>query len=249
MVNLKQMSLFSNILIYGFLSGIATIIGIYIVLAKENWARKNSVYLISFSAGVLLATAIGHLLPEAQVLQPNALIWFLVSFVFFYIIEHGLILHACNEAKECEVHHPIDRIAIIGMALHSLLDGIIIGVGFEISSSLGLIATLSVLLHRLPDGIAMTSVLLHSHYPRQKTLFYTWMVALAAPVGAVLSFFLLKNIGTPVLGILVALAAGSFLYVAASDLIPEIHRKSRLANIVLVVLGIVFPFIVKIIFG
>lgn len=139
------MNLFLNILIYGILSGVATILGIYLVLAKESWARKNSVYLISFSAGVLLATAVGHLLPEAQILQPNALIWFLISFVFFYIVEHGLILHACNEGHDCEVHHPIDRIAIIGMGLHSLLDGIIIGVGFEISPSLGLIATLSVL--------------------------------------------------------------------------------------------------------
>lgn len=242
------MNIFTNIFIYGLLSGVATIAGIYLVLAKESWARKNSVYLISFSAGVLLATAIGHLLPEAEILQPNALIWFLISFVFFYIVEHGLILHACNEGHSCEVHHPIDRIAITGMGIHSLLDGIIIGVGFEISASLGLIATLSVLLHRLPDGIAMTSVLLHSDYSRKKTLFYTWIVALAAPVGAILSYFFLGNVSEEPLGILVALAAGSFLYVAASDLIPEIHRKSRFANIILVILGIIFPFVVKIIF-
>lgn len=95
----------------------------------------------------------------------------------------------------------------------------------------------------------MTSVLLHSHYERKKTLFFTWLVALAAPIGAILSYFLLAGINSSILGILVAVAAGSFLYVAASDLIPEIHKKSRFANIILVILGIIFPFIVKMIFG
>lgn len=238
------MSLFLNILIYGLLSGIATIAGIYLVLSKEEWAKRNSVYLISFSAGVLLATAIGHLLPEANEIQNNALLWFLASFVLFYIIEHGFVMHACNEGHHCEVH-PIDKVAIAGMGLHSLLDGIIIGVGFEISMSLGIIATFSVLLHRLPDGIAITSILIHSQYKRPKILLYTWLIALAAPVGAILSFFFLNGLNPATLGILVAMAAGSFLYVAASDLIPEIHRKSGFFNIILVILGIVFPFIVK----
>lgn len=239
------MNLFSNILIYGLLSGLATVAGIYLVLSKESWAKRNSVYLISFSAGVLLATAMGRLMPEALSLEPNALLWFLVSFIFFYIVEHGLILHSCNEHSHCEVHHPIDQIALIGMGLHSLMDGIIIGVGFEVSPSLGIIATISVLLHRLPDGIAMTSILVHSHYKRSKTLLYTWIVAMAAPVGAIASFFFLKNVNEAVLGIIVALAAGSFIYIAASDLIPEIHRKSNFANIVLVLLGAAIPFIVK----
>lgn len=238
------MSEFYNILVYGIVAGLATIAGIYLVLAKEPWARRNSIYLITFSTGVLLATAIGHLLPEAQNLQPGALIWFLVSFISFYIIEHGLILHACNEGGDCEVH-PIDRIALVGMGLHSLLDGIIIGVGFEISASLGVIATLSVLLHRLPDGIAITSVLLHSHYDKRKTIIYTWMVALLAPIGAVASFLFLQNVKPDILGILVALAAGSFLYVAASDLVPEIHKKGKFLNIILIILGVLFPFVVK----
>lgn len=242
------MNEFFNVFVYGLIAGLATIAGIYLVLAREPWARQNSIYLITFSAGVLLATAIGHLLPEAQVLQPGALIWFLVSFIVFYIIEHGLILHACHEGESCEVH-PIDRIALAGMGLHSLLDGIIIGVGFEISASLGVIATLSVLLHRLPDGIAITSVLLHSDYPKQKTIIYTWIIALLAPVGAIGAFLFLQNVRTDVLGILVALAAGSFLYVAASDLVPEIHKKGKFLNIILIILGVLFPFVIKMLLG
>lgn len=234
-----------NVLFYGGLAGLATIAGIYLVLAKESWARRRSVYLISFSAGVLLATAIGHLLPEAQELNPNALIWFLVSFIFFYIVEHGIILHACKENGDCEVH-PIDTIALLGIGFHSLLDGIVIGVGFEISFSLGLIATLSVLLHELPEGISTVSILLHSGYQRNKAVFYSWLVALATPLGAILSYATIRTIKEPILGALLAVAAGSFLYVAASDLIPEIHRKSRLFNIILVILGVLLPFFIRI---
>lgn len=238
------MNQFLNVAIYGLLAGLATIAGIYLVLAKEPWARRNTIYLISFSAGVLLSVAIGHLLPEAQELSPHALIWFLASFIFFYIIEHGIILHSCRENGECPVH-PIDKIALLGIGFHSLLDGVVIGVGFEISFSLGIIATLSVLLHELPEGISTVSVLLHSGYDRKKAVFYSWLVALATPFGAILSYLLVKNISQNILGALLAIAAGSFLYVAASDLIPEIHKKSKFFNIILIILGVLFPFVVK----
>ncbi|MBM2820466.1 MAG: Zinc transporter ZupT [Candidatus Berkelbacteria bacterium] len=236
-----------KIVIYGILAGAATIVGIYLVLFKEPWARKNSIYLISFSAGVLISVALLNLMPEAQILSKNALVWFLASFILFYILEHVIILHSCREGQHCEVH-PIDQIALLGMGFHSLLDGIIIGVGFEVSSALGVIATLSVILHKLPDGISMISILLHSEYERKKAVNYSWIVALATPIGAIGSFLLAKNLSENLLGILIAIAAGSFLYISAADLIPEIHKKSKILNIILVVLGVLFPFVVKLLF-
>lgn len=242
------MNQLGNVLIYGTLAGLTTLIGVYLVLAKESWSRRHSILLISFSAGVLLSVGLGHLLPEAQTLVANAPFWLLASFVFFYIIEHGLILHTCFESGECEAH-PIDRIALIGLGFHSLLDGIVIGVSFEISVVLGIVATLSVILHKLPDGISMSSILLHSGYDRQRTLFFSYLVAAATPIGAVASYLLLRDIAPNILGILLAVAAGSFLYVAATDLIPEIHKKSQVLNIVLVILGIAFPFLVRALFN
>lgn len=238
------MNQFWSVLIYSLLAGLATIVGIYLVLFKEIWARKNSIFLISFSAGVLLSVAISHLLPEAQSLSDNVLIWFLGSFLFFYIVEHGIILHSCREKDTCEVH-PIDKIALMGIGFHSLLDGIIIGVGFEISYALGIIAALSVLLHELPEGISTISILLHSGYERKRAIFYSWLVALSTPLGALGAYLVIGDISKNILGILLAIAAGSFLYVAAADLIPEIHKKSRILNIVLVILGILFPFVVR----
>ena len=234
------MSQFLQIAIYSILAGAATIAGIYLVLRKEDWARKNSIFLISFSAGVLLSVAVIHLLPEALDLSKNALLWFLGSFILFYIIEHSIILHSCREEDNCEVHS-IDKVALLGIGFHSLLDGIVIGVGFEISFALGIMATLSVLLHELPEGISTISILLHSNYSKKKAIFYSWLVAVATPIGAIGSYFFIRGIGENVLGILLAIAAGSFFYVAASDLIPELHNKSRFLNIVLIIIGILFP--------
>lgn len=237
------MSNFYAVFLYGILAGISTILGMYIVLFREAWARKNTIYLISFSAGVLISVALSQLMPEAISLETNALMWFLFSFVFFYILEHSIIMHSCHEGETCEVH-PIDRIALIGMGFHSLLDGLIIGIGFEISSFFGIIATITVLLHKLPDGISMVSILLHSEYKRRKAINYSWIVAAATPVGAIIGYLLVKDVPESVLGILIAIAAGSFLYVSAADLIPEIHKKSKILNIVLVILGVLFPFII-----
>lgn len=235
-----------SIIIYGLLAGLATILGLYLVMAREKWVRKNSIYLISFSAGVLLAVVFSHILPEALDLNGNVLIWVLVSFIAFYVLEHVLVMHSCREGEHCEVH-PIDKIAILGMSFHSLLDGIIIGVGFEVSSALGIVAAIAVIMHKIPDGISMTSILLHSEYPKNRAIKYSYLVALATPIGAIGGYFLFQGVGTDILGLLLAIAAGSFLYLASADLIPEIHKKSQFSNIIFFVIGALLPFLLKLI--
>ncbi len=218
--------------------------GMYLVLAKESWARKNTIYLISFSAGVLLSVAFSRLVPESLSLNKNALLWLVGGFVFFYILEHLIIIHSCQENEECVVH-PIDKIALLGMGFHSLLDGVIIGVGFEISAALGILTTIAVLLHKLPDGISMISILLYNNYERKEAIRYSVIVALLTPIGAILSFVFFKELATEILGVFLAIAAGSFLYIASADLIPEIHKKSKVLNIILLILGIIMPFLVE----
>lgn len=235
--------LFLNTLIFGSLSGLATLVGIYLIVRKEKWAQKNLIYLISFSAGVLLSFSFIHLLPEALTETPEALLLTLLSFLSFYILEHALTLHTCKEGKDCETHETFTLVSWVGLLVHSLIDGIVIGAGFEVSFALGILSTLAVLLHELPEGISSMAVMLYGGYNlRQATIYSVW-VALATPVGAVLSFAVLRKTSSSVLGMLLAVAAGSFLYVAASDLIPEIHKKSRGLNIVLTLAGALVPFL------
>ncbi|MEE9613586.1 MAG: ZIP family metal transporter [Thermodesulfobacteriota bacterium] len=216
--------------------------GASLVLARHEWATKNSVLFVSFSAGVVLAAAFNHLLPEALLANPDALTVVLLTLVGFYILEHVLAIHSCRE-HECEVHS-IGVPAFAGIALHSLMDGVVIGVGFEAGPSIGLAASAGVVLHKIPVGIAITSILLHSGYEKGKTALMAGVVALATPLGALGAYLLIRELAAPVLGALLAFSAGSFIYIGAADLLPETHKKLNPANILLVLAGVVLVYII-----
>jgi len=242
-------TIFLNILIFGSLAGLATFFGIFLVVKKEKWVRNNLIYLLSFSAGILLSFSLIHLLPEALELNNQGYFWALGSFFVFYLLEHLLGIHHCEEEKECRSHETFSLVSWIGLLVHSLIDGVVIGAGFEVSRSLGILSTLAVLLHELPEGISSMSVMLYSgHTIKEATRQSSW-VALATPIGALGTYFLLRNIDRSLLGIMLAIAAGSFLYVAASDLIPEIHKKSKIFNIFLTLLGILIPVLIQRLIG
>lgn len=243
------MTPFLNVLIFGSLAGLATLLGICLIVKKEKWAQQNLIYLISFSAGVLLSFAFNHLLPSALEQNKSALFITLISFLSFYLLEHGLSVHECHKEKDCETHQTFTLVTWAGLMVHSLIDGLIIGVGFEVSFSLGILSTLAVLLHRLPDGISSMAVMLYGGYSISQATKYSALVSVITPIGAIFSYFVFKGATGDLVGLLLAVAAGSFLYVAASDLIPEIHKKSKWGNIFLTLLGSLVPFLVEKLFG
>ncbi len=227
-----------QVLIAGSFAGAATFAGMSMVLVKEAWSRRNSATLVSFAAGVLLGVGFLHILPEAMELNPNAPLFVVLAFVLFYFLEHHLLIHAGHEEQHhvnldiddchsdcCLRPHPMGFVAFIGMGLHSAIDGVIIGTGFEVSYDLGLLAALGVIAHEVPEGIAMIAILLHYGWKRRSAIQLTSFVALATPGSAILTFALVHNISTQLLGALLAMAGGSFVYIAASDLIPESHRS------------------------
>lgn len=230
-----------SVIFFGSVAGAATFIGMYLVLARADWSRRNSASLVSYSAGVLLGVGILHVLPEAQELTGIAPAFVLVSFVLFYFLEHHLFFHASHEELHhvsldvaaghdecCANPHPLGVIAFAGMTLHSLIDGMIIGTGFEVGSEVGLLSALAVIAHEVPEGVAMLSILLHYGYARRTAVIFTATVALATPCGAIVTYALVRHLDPAFLGALMALAAGSFIYIAASDLIPESHRARGL---------------------
>ena len=231
-----------NIIIYSALAGISTLVGIYLVLKREKWALKNSMLLVSFSGGVILTAAFLNILPEAIEINNNSLAYVLITLIVFYIVEHSMMIHSCPEGK-CE-SHPMGWLGFFGIGFHSLLDGVAIGAGFEASFSLGVVATVGVLLHELPEGITITSLLLHTGFSRKKTIILTWIVAAATPIGAIGSYFLLKDVSRELLGFFLAITAGSFIYVGASDLLPETHKNSDKRNILSVISGVLLIYIV-----
>jgi zinc transporter ZupT len=230
-----------NSVTYSTIAGLASVAGIYILLANEKWALKNSILFISFAAGVMLTVAFTNILPKAIEINDDALIIVLITLFAFYVLEHILMIHSCQEG-ECETH-PMGWIGFIGIGFHSFMDGMVIGVGFEAGFSLGMAASAGVLLHKLPVGMNITALLLHAGYGRRKTVLMSLLVAVATPVGAIMAYLLFRGISVEVLGILLAASAGSFIYVGAADLLAETHKNSRKLNIILVIAGGILVYI------
>ncbi len=240
-----------NALLFSGIAGAATLAGISIVQVRQDLAIKYSHYVNSFAAGALISLALAHLIPESVDMVDNALFAVLASFIAFYLLEIVLVFHSGSAIHYVE-HFPRRSYAkgpviFSGFLLHSFVDGVIIAIGFEGSFQLGLFAAGGVILHELPEGITSFTMLMRSVKERT-ALVLSVAVALATPIGAVIALGPLSGISEAGLGIMMALAGGSFLYVAASDLIPETHEGDVLRNFsffligasFLVVLGIVF---------
>jgi len=224
---------FLSVLLYSGLAGAATLLGIYLVLRAETWIQRRTVYLISFAAGALIAISLLDIVPEAFELNEFGLHWALLSFIAFYALEKSVVVHAghedilaCDLESEEHRRHSFGLMSFLGIGFHSLLDGVVIGAGFADSHITGIVTTIGVTLHEFPEGLSILSILLHAGFERARAIVYSAAVALATPVGAVAGFLFLRGIGPDVLGALLGIAAGSFLYIAASDLLPETHRQT-----------------------
>jgi zinc and cadmium transporter len=241
----------THILFFSTLAAAAFFLGTGLVWTQEAWCRRNTPALLAFSAGVMLAVGFMHILPEAVELTTAANYLFLLTFVAFYGLEQLLILHPDREGllhtdidtpnshdTHCANPHALGGVALAGMSLHSLLDGLIIGVGFEIDLEIGIISTLAIIVHKLPAGVSIASILLHYGYHKSKALIFTAVVAFATPVGAISAHLFLKHLPLSILGMLMAVAAGSFVYIAAADLIPESHREPGPKGVIALLSGI-----------
>lgn len=231
-----------TVLFYGCLAGIATLLGIYLMRKKQEWAIKRSHYVNSFAAGLILAIAFFHLIPEAVELSEIAAPVIFLGFFLFYMMENFLVIHSGSELH----YHPNDPclshtssvtgvMAFSGLVLHSLIDGLIIGVGFELSTELGLLAAFAVISHEVPEGI--TSFALINETMPEKASLLSAIVAIATPIGALFSLLFIQNLSDDIIGILLGLAAGTFIYVAASDLIPHTHGNQNFRTLISFLVG------------
>lgn len=231
--------------IASFIAGLSTIVGVQLVRRWPDWTRRNALAVLSFAVGVILAASFFELLPEAQALTASWPYWVLGAILALYLIEHIITIHGNREHYQPEFHS-VGIVSVLGIGIHSLVDGIVIGVGFEVSLTLGLIASVAVIAHELAEGVFSYTLLIHDQVAESRATFYSWLVALATPVGTLLTVLVTRDVPASVLGVLLAIAAGSFIYVGGSDLVPETHRKQpKLANIALVLAGVAFVLLIS----
>lgn len=202
--------------------GVAVLAGGMIPLLL-HWTRAHLPALLSLSGGIMLGAALLHLLPEAYaVVGARSGIWILAGFVFLYAFEKFFTVHIC-EALSCEVHS-VGMAAFIGMAIHTLTDGVALGAGMSMDG-VGWIVFLSIFLHKLPSAFALTSILLHSEYRQRTIVLLQGIFFLMVPLGALLVHFLFAVSDASLLGRTIGFSTGTFLHISLSDIIPEVHRS------------------------
>ncbi len=215
-----------SIILANFLISLGGILGVFTLALGEKKLQKILLFLVSLSAGTLMGGAFLHLLPEAlEEIAPDRLFpTVLISFCIFFCIEKLLHWRHCHEL-DCDVHS-IGYMNLIGDGVHNFLDGMVIAAAFMTSTELGIITTLAVALHEIPQEISDFGVLLHSGWSKKRALIANYLVAAAAIVGGIVGFFLIEQVEM-LHQVLVPFAAGGFLYIAASDLLPEIRREKH----------------------
>lgn len=241
------MELKYNIVFYSTLAGLSTLLGVILVIFKERLILKYSHYVNSLAAGLILGITFFHLFPESMELTPHALLFIFIGFLLFYLMESGMVIHSGAEIHFKERHHPQHSRGVImftGLFSHSFIDGIIIGVGFEVEPKLGILTALGVILHEFPEGVTTFSLLINS-IKRTTALKMSVAVAVATPLGALISLIFIGGLSDSIVGFLLAMAGGSFLYIAASDLIPETHEAKKYQNAGFLLLGTVCLYLIS----
>lgn len=233
------------ILISTFLVSSIAFIGILALAIREKLLNKILLTLVSLSAGVLMGGAFLHLIPEAIEFGSNIFLYVLAGFVLFFFIEKLLHWRHCHKEK-CPIH-TFAYMNLIGDSIHNFIDGLIIAAGFVMDFQLGIVTTLAVALHEIPQEIGDFGVLVYGGFNKFKALLINFICALTAIVGGLVGYFL-SNYAQFVI-FLLPFAAGGFIYIAASDLIPEIKKelglKKSMLNFCIFILGILIMYAVK----
>lgn len=238
------MSVWGATLISVTIVSLISLIGVVTLIFNREWLQRSLLLLVSFSVGGLFGDAFIHLMPEAYRtlgfgLSTSLLI--MLGIVLFFTIEKFIFWRHCHVAP-CATHqHPLVTMNLIGDAVHNLIDGMIIGASFSVSIPLGVATTIAVILHEIPHELGNFGVFLHGGLSVKRALAYNFFSALTAIAGAVAALV----VGEHVEGfsqIMVPITAGGFIYVAGSDIIPELKHDAKLSasfwQLVSILLGV-----------
>lgn len=229
------MDILGYIILFTLLGSVVALVGGVLLLIKEKLAVKISHFLASFAAGALLGTAFFDLLPEASKHvqkggETNIFLWTLIGILAFFLLERFIHwFHHHHDYNEVDLKKEVKSIVplvILGDSVHNFIDGVVIAATFLFSIPLGIVTTLAVAAHEIPQEIGDFGILLHKGMKRGRVLLVNFLSALVALVGALLTYMIGESIES-FLPILLSLSAGFFIYIAASDLIPEIHSEDK----------------------
>jgi zinc transporter ZupT len=224
-------------LLFAFAAAWANVLG-GVLVTSHKWARRSLRYFIAVGSGFMLGTVFLEMMPESLALTQSAPALILVGYLIVHMFEHAFAshLHFGEETHHDELVNPVVGIsALVGMLVHTFFDGVAIGAGFIISPGVGILIFMAILLHKIPDGFTISSIVITSGYSKQRAL------AAAASLGlsTLLGVMAVHMVGNGV-NYALPISTGSTLYVAATDLMPEVNREMgvRMAFVVFAGMGL-----------
>ena len=242
-----------HIIIATFSIALIAFIGVFALALKEKLLNKILLFLVSLSAGALMGGAFLHLIPEAIEKAEEANLdifgFILVGFILFFLIEKVLHWRHCHKGK-CDVH-TFHYMNLIGDSVHNFIDGLIMSASFMVSLPLGLTTTIAIAAHEIPQEIGDFGVLIYGGFEKKKAIVLNFAVALTVVAGGIVGYFISKSI-EPAVMFLLPFAAGGFIYIAATDLVPEIKKevniKKSMLTMLIFICGILIMWLTKVAF-
>ncbi len=219
----------AQIYLYSFgsvlLVSLISLIGLFTFSIREESLKKILLFLVSFSAGALFGDAFIHLLPEAAEsgISLEVSLSVLGGIILFFILEKFIHWRHCHIPTSPHHPHPLAFMNLVGDGAHNFIDGLVIGASYLMSVPVGIATTIAVILHEIPQEIGDFGVLLHAGLSKKKALFFNFLSAIIAVIGTIVALIG----GSGFAPMIIPFAAGGFIYIAGSDLIPELHKETN----------------------
>ncbi len=240
------------ILIATVIDSLIGFVGVFSFWVKKKSLNKILGYLVAFSAGALLGGAFFHLLAESVEVMDSFPVfgYALIGFVVFLLIEGFFHSHLCGKCKA----HPFTYTMLIGDSIHNFIDGLVIASAFYASVPLGIVATLMILGHETPQEIGLFGALVYGGHNKNKAMLYSFLAQSTVILGGLAGYFAASALDF-VVPFIIPFAAGGFIYIASSDLVPQMHKmyqgdvKKSVKVLAAFGAGILLMLALKVLFG
>lgn len=244
------MEILGWILLITFIDGLVALVGAFSLVMRSKLLNKIITVLVAFAAGTLLSGAFFHLLAESVEAMEvmTAFIYLMTGFISFFIVERFLHWHHCHDGK-CNVH-PFSYLILYGDAVHNFIDGLVIAASFLVNVPFGIVTSLLIIGHEIPQELGNFGILVYGGFSKTKALLYNFLVQLTSVIGGLAGFYLSATYN---FSFLLPFAAGGFIYIAASDLIPELHKEASISksmfHFAFFMIGVLFMLAIKLLLG
>lgn len=235
-----------DILFYVLTAAFANVLGGFVIFLKKNWSRRGLNGLMALSAGILFAIAIMDLIPEALEIQESSALYIVIGFGLIFLFQQFLAphFHFGEETHKHSHSQSTTFSALLGMLVHTFFDGVSIVASFKIDERIGFVVLIAVLIHKIPDGLTISSIVFASFESKKKAIGASFLLGLSTITGAIAAVSLTQffMVDSSILAIALSITAGIFLYISTVDLLPVVSAIEDRVVILFFFVGILLYF-------